>query len=214
MPLKFLIYYCLLLVAACAGAVRFRRLSFPDKIIALVTIMALVNEILSLVAEKVFHNNLPLYHIFCPIELLLISLYFDRSIHFFSHNRIAFAIGITAVPLSILNTIFVQKIRTINSYFLLLEGLIIIMFCLISLHQILMEEEHLPYRFAQFWISSSLLIFWGTTYTGWGIYALLAPNDPVVRFMFGNLLVGINYLLYFIIAAVFFYYKKLAPSGE
>jgi len=211
MALKFAIYYCLLFFTACLSATYFRRLAFPDKLIGVLVLATFFNELLSFFADKIYHNNLPLYHIFCPIELLLISLYFSYSVRVL--RIIAVVVGLLGVPLSILNCWLFQPLKTINSNFLLFEATAIILYSFTSFRQILLEEERLPYDFAQFWISTGFAIFWGATFTGWGLYTVIDPDEFLINPIFGNVLIAVNYLLYLGISYVFLRYKKLIPSG-
>jgi hypothetical protein len=201
-------------MAAIAGVFRFRQLAYTDKIIALLIFLTLVNELLAFFAMRHYKNNLIVYHIYSPIELLMVSLYFDGSVRILRKTRIALLIGILGIPASIINAVYFQHPATVtNSYFLLFEAVMIIIYSLLSFHQILLEADHLLFRFAQFWITAGLLVYWSVTFTGWGIFALLYNQDSAVIPMFNKLLYIANYLLYGSMAVVFLWYKKLLPSG-
>ena len=163
---------------------------------------------------KLWHNNLLLYHIFSPFELILICLYFDQTVLALKKTKIAVIAAAIAIPLAVLNACFLQDPSAMtNSHFVLLEGTLIIIFSLLSFFQILMEEEQLPYHFAQFWITASLLVFWSFTYTGWGIYSVLNIKGYPLAPLFQDILMVAAYLQYIGFAVTFVQYKKLSSSG-
>lgn len=172
-----------------------------------------VNEVSAFIAAVLWHNNLPLYHIFSPIEFFLTSLYFNCSISYFRKRNVGVIVGIIGVAVSILNILFFQNITTVNSYFLLFEGTVIIIYCLLSLHQILLDEEHLPYRFAHFWITLCCLIYWSSTFTGWGLYAVLSEEDIKLVAFFDKVLTAANFILYIGIGTTLVLYKRLIPTS-
>jgi hypothetical protein len=214
MPPQFVIFFSLISCTIIAGFFRFRQLTVADKIIILLVGLSGLAELLAYIAMKRWHNNLLVYHLYSPFELLLISLYFHRTVAALKRTKFALFAALIAIPTAILNALYFQDPATTpNSYFVLLEGTFIIIFALLSFFQILMHEERLPIHSAQFWITSSLIVFWSLTYMGWGIYTVLnKPSSPLSDF-FQQLLIIACYLQYFGIACTFTLYKKLVPSG-
>jgi hypothetical protein len=76
-----------------------------------------------------------------------------------------------------------------------------------------MNDEHVPYRFAHFWLTICFLIYWSSTFTGWGIYTVLNLKDSVIAAIFDQVLKVANFIFYIGIASIFIFYKKLIPSG-
>ncbi len=207
------IYYFLLISISVLGLYQWRLFGRAEKIIVILVATTLVAEAFALYASYKWRNNLPVYHLFSPIEFLLISLYFNYSIKSFRTRHIGLAAGAVGILISLVNTCYFQKATTINSYFLLFEGTSVIIYALLSFHQILLDEEHLPYPFAQFWITICFLIYWSATFTGWGIYAMLDQKEFVLNPIFRKVLAAANYAFYLGIGAIFLRYKKLIPSG-
>src|SRR4051812_1852102 len=117
MPVIFILVYVFLLIAAIAGVLRFRQLAYADRIIALLIILTLINELLAFFAMRYYHNNLIIYHIYSPVELLMVSLYFDRSVRILRKMKIALVVGILGIPASIINAVYYQHpIMVTNSY--------------------------------------------------------------------------------------------------
>jgi hypothetical protein len=90
---------------------------------------------------------------------------------------------------------------------------VFIILALLVFYQILLDEDHLPYRFAHFWIALCIIVYWGATFTGWGAFAAVQIKMGAFGTLFGNVVRSINYLFYLGLAAIFYQYKKLIPSG-
>lgn len=213
MSLVIVAYLSLLAVIDIVGLTYWGRLRKEERILIIIITETLIGEATSAYAAIHFHNNLPVYHFFNPIQFFLLSLYFNGVIPWFRKTNIGLAIGIAGFPLSILNTIFLQKITSINSNFLLFEGTTVCIYCLLALHAILLDEEHLPYRFAHFWITLCCLIFWSSTFTGWGLYSMISVDDKTVIMFFDKVLTAANFVFYLGIGATLVCYKKLIPTA-
>ena len=87
----------------------------------------------------------------------------------------------------------------------------VIIYCLLSLHQILLDQEHLPYRFAHFWITVCCLIYWSVTFTGWGLFEML-QDDKIVVMFFDKILTVANFIFYIGIGTTLALYKRLIPT--
>jgi hypothetical protein len=213
MPIDYALYYVLLFATACICLLRYRQLSLADKMILVLLIFTIIQEVASYVMILFHRNNIWLSHIYSPIELALLSLYFNYSIYLFRKRNIGFIIAGLGIVLSISNTLLYQKTTTFNSFFLLLEGTIIIMYCLLSFHQILLDEEQPPHHFAHFWITVCFILYWGVTFTGWGVYASIKDQKLVLNDIFSIVVKVANYVFYTGLLLIFLCYKKLTPSG-
>jgi hypothetical protein len=212
MNIRLLSYYLILLLVCVVCVVRWKQLAKGERFIALLMFLTLATELTAFLIAQRWHNNMPVYHIYNPIEFLLTSFYFNCSIDYFRKRNTGVIVGIVGVLLSVLNTLFLQKITTINSNFLLLEGTAIIIYSLLMLHQVLLDEEHLPYSRVHFWIALCCLIFWATTFTGWGFYAVFNADEMKVIMFFDKVLTVANFLFYIGIGTTLAMYKRLTPT--
>jgi hypothetical protein len=170
-----------------------------------------ISETISFYAARRWHNSLPVSHVYSPLEFLLLSLYFNYSIEYFRKRNLGLIIGLAGIPVSVLNTLLFQPLLTINSNFLLFEGTVVIIYCLI-LFGSLLKEDHMPYRHVSFWMAMFNLILWSSTFTGWGMYEFLREDDIIMRY-FDPILTTANFVFYLGIGATLAFYKKLIPSG-
>jgi hypothetical protein len=158
-------------------------------------------------------NNMPTYHVYSPIELLLISTYYHLS-----HSRdyirfVTVIIGISGLIISILITLFLQNIYTPNTYFLLIEAVFIIVLSLLSLYKLVLAEESTPFRMVHFWVSLCLFMYWSITLAGFGMLNVLSdPSQPISKAVTAVTQTA-NLLFYSALLIIFIRYKKLIPSS-
>jgi len=105
-------------------------------------------------------NNLFVFHIFNPVEYVILSMLYISSFESVGiKNVIKISIPIV-VSLSVVLTLFVQPLNVNNSYTIMIESVLIIMWSLLFLREtiVLQKESHLQ-RFPMFWISIGLLFY-------------------------------------------------------
>lgn len=206
-------YLPLLFFTAGISIYRWRILGKADKWMCILLITTLIQECLSRwLAFK--GNNFIMFHIYAPVELFLISLYFDRSIRFRKPYVVSIVVGISGIILGVINTIYLQSYKQINSYMLLLEACVILSFCMLSFYRLLIREDIVPVKMAHFWLTICFLFYCSLTFAVIGLYGALVGANNTLAKIFDLTLYIANLLLYSGIAVVFIRYKKLIPSGE
>lgn len=214
LTLAFVLYEALLLFTAASAISRWRFLSNADKWIAILLLITILQEGIAGVLRTLYVNNFITYHIYTPIELYFIINYFIRATRVKNATILGITLGLFAVLLSILNTIYLQGLKQWNSYYLLFEGIVVICFCLFSFYRILIRDNVTPKNMALFWISSNFLFYWCLTFINVGMYPLIIGTTNLLRLLISTTLLYANLLFYAGIAIVFLRYKKLVPSGE
>jgi hypothetical protein len=195
--------------SAALAMFRWERLSRADKYVAILLSIAFWNEIVSFIMALTVKNNYPLLHIYSPVELGLVCGYFSESIPALRKRSVGFKLSLIGLLLATINASYLQPPYVFNSYFLLIEGSIIISLSLYSFYAILMrDDEVVPYPYTIFWVSIILLLYWSLTVAGFGLYQFLFEN-PIIN----NVLYMSSVLFYLSLAIVFFNYRKLIPSG-
>ena len=108
-------------------------------------------------------NNLLIFHIATPLEFLIISLFYrDAFVNTTAKKIIAFSIPVF-ILLSIIFSVFIQTPLFNNSYILILESTVMIIFSLAFLREVmLLQQVMVLHRFPMFWISVGILF----CYTG------------------------------------------------
>jgi len=213
MVLSFAIYYALLILIDLLSITIWHSLSRPEKFLAVLIWITSLDEGLVFLLQQQHKLTAIIYHIYSPIELFFLSLYFQESVPALKRLRISIGIAVIAIGWAVINAQFFQPLNTVNTNFLLLESAMVIIFCLAALRQILLEDVRPAYKFRLFWLACLLLIYWSVTFTGWGLFTLLAHQQSVVHQLFFQVLSSINLVLYTGIVLVFINHKKLIPSG-
>lgn len=213
MPVVVVVYLILLLTTTILCFSRWQILGHADRILAYFVCAAFLYEGASFTFLYTFGKNAFLSHFYSPLEFLLISIYFNRSLKVF-RGRLGIIIGLLGVVGSMFNTIFWQPLSGLNSHFLLFESTAVIIYGLIAFHQILTAEEISPYRFAQFWVAICFVLFWGATFMGWGMSSYIQAHKGSLLVLHSYMLQTAVYSLYIGLAVVFLRYKSLIPSGQ
>ncbi len=211
----FLILYELLLSVTVGIALsKWRRLSKADKWIGILLVATFIQEVIAGYLKINRKSNFFTYHFYTPVEIYLIAQYFDRSIDLKPKNRLAIIIGLVGGCFCLINTLFFQPLSKINSYDLLFEGSVVLGLSLLSFYRLLLREDVVPGKMAQFWLTICFLFYWSLTYANFGLYGGQIGRVSKLTQIFDSTLTIANLLFYIGIAIVFIRYKKLIPSGE
>lgn len=155
-----------------------------------------------------------IYHVFNPIQFLIISLYFNESIPSFKRKNIGRYIGTIGVIASVLNILFLQPLNTSNYYFLVFESLIIVFMALYSFIEMFLNENHDLIRNQHFWISFILLSFWSITLTYWAMHEIIDKHAAYFIKYIAYILVSVNILTYLGLGATLFLTSKKVLQFE
>jgi len=105
-------------------------------------------------------NNLFIFHIFTPLEYVLLALFYrDIIVNKIVKKAITWSIPIF-ILLAILFSLFIQKPDTSNSGMITIESVIIIFLSLFFLREVLLlQHATILYRFPLFWICVGILFY-------------------------------------------------------
>lgn len=139
--------------------VQVKKLIPSFKIVTYYLMLSTVTEVCALVTAKVYHvNNLIFFHIFAPLELILLGWFF---FDFYKKYEIKLSFAKVVSPfigLLILNSLFLQPYTTYNSYALTLVGLLVIAMSLYAFYLMLEEDREIPLLFEIKWFMISFFI--------------------------------------------------------
>lgn len=214
LPTSFVVHLSFVFVAVGASIYRWKNLNRPDKIIGLLLLITFISECISLYLTVSIRNNLYAYHIFNPLQLCLIALYYNYAIPFLKKRHIGIIIAILGVIVGLLNSVYLQPFGTFPSAFLLFEAFCIIILSLLSFYSILYEEDYKITTNVQFWISVLFLIFWAFTFFLWGSYVSFTQVLKDKLSLIAGMIAGINFIFYPSLFIIFLFYRKMIPSGD
>lgn len=200
---QFIIYIALLALSLFYGIHKYKQIDLASKTIVILLAITLLSESVAIYMGKMYHNNMPVYHFFNPVQLFVISLYFNRSIEYFKRYNIGIYIGFFGILMSALNSLFFQPINTLISYFLLFEGFCIIFMSLFSYRSMFEDVEMNVVRNPHFWFSSIFLFLSGVTYFNWALYSFIGIKMIEIMPFLNTLILVVNMIAYASIGLVF-----------
>ncbi len=201
-------YLFVLLIATISSLKRSKNKSIESMLLSILLFCTLVSEVAALILIVKYKNNSFGYHIFNPIQFLLICLYYNRIIPEFKKYHIGIILGIIGLLFGIVNTLFIQSFNTFNSNYLLFESVSIIMMSLHFFYSLLKTDKANILNYQHFWICLTFLLFWSITYTNWGLIHVFSSQMYKRPPILSLILISVNIVTYSSFAAIFILAKK------
>lgn len=118
-----------------------------------------LTEFISLPLEIKGINNLWLYNISKPLQFFSLLLYFTKLLNLKKSYKILILILSVLLCLAFL---FITKITQYNSLSDIIFSCIILIFCAVYFYRIIRTDEYIPLSLSEFWICTSLFVFFVT----------------------------------------------------
>ena len=167
-----------IVVPVAIGILRFRHLGTAMKAMACYAFLGGLTQLASSYLNGLHYNNLWLLHFYTPLEFACILWFYSIVLQGFIKKAVFLWSAVGFAVLSALNSQFLQHPETFNTYARSLEGLLVILLCLIWCYRTLLEMK--IRRLEQdpvFWVNTGFLLYFSGT---------------VLLFAFSNYIVGIN----------------------
>lgn len=194
------ILFTSILFALVSGLYTLRSGYGPQVILWSFIGLSLVSELTAYYMATNYRNNMPVFHFFSPVLFALLCLYFNRISPTVSKYNLAYFSLIACVAISALNSAYFQPIHTMNSNYLLLEGLFGCGMALIALYDFLRDDNNpFIYRSIHFWMTLTMLFHYLGTYIVYLVILLLKEigagrNDLVTAYTFLWLIAVLTYI--------------------
>jgi len=142
------------------GSLRYRQLSKECRIIYFFTIIAWVTEISSYITRSMSINNMPLLHIYTVVEFTMISWFYHVLFKkMFSFSPLIFIAVLFACG-SVINSVFIQRILSFNSYTRGIEAMLIIVYAVVFLYGFFFQSDTRQVTDnPALWITAGILIY-------------------------------------------------------
>lgn len=186
----------------------------PSKMICILIWLVLLTEMAAWYAALKWKNNMPVYTIYGFLEIALICLYFNYSIRIFRKRNIGIYIAAVLIFMGILNTLFLQEIRTLNTNYIFLECISIVFLSLFSIYRLIIEDNsklNLKNE-VHFWIPCILLLEWCGNFLSWGLYDYFLNEMKESVYILNYSLYVMNSIVYLAFGFVFFLYPKMKSA--
>ena len=165
-------------VPMAVAVFRYRRLSTAMRTMAFYVFLGGIVQLYSSYLNGQRQNNLWLLHLYTPLEFACIVWFYSIALRESIQKSWFIWIGLGFALLSGLNSKFLQDTHTFNTYARSLEGILVIIFCLIWCYRTLTEMK--IKRLEQnpvFWVNTGFLLYFSGT---------------VLLFAFSNHILAIN----------------------
>lgn len=160
--------YLLLLLLACIIYLRwFKQMSLPLRIMTVLLLCTLINELIAAWMSRYYHNNMAVYHVYSPVSLAIVALYYNYLLPGFRKYRVGYMVAAFGIAAAVSNTIWLQPLTALDSHMVLLSGLCIISMALYALFYILTRDYTPVRRNIHFWLSLIFLVYWCATFLFW-----------------------------------------------
>ena len=153
--------------AAGYALVIYRQLRHELKVFSWFLFLTGILQLISLLLWMKGINNLPLLHLYVLTSFVSLALFYDAIMKGFIHRQVIRITIVLFVLASLLNSIFIQKIHTFNSYALTLESVLLIVLSLstyiLLLNKIIAEKKKEEIKSIN-WINSGVFVYYSTTF--------------------------------------------------
>lgn len=200
-----IVYLGILLMGSILGVLHFKELNQSMKILCILLIITFFSESLSEMLYINLKNNLPIFHIYNPIQFTLLAIAYNYEL---KNRMVIYFFIIIYIISSIINSIFFQSFfdefcsNSININFIL-----VCYICLWYLYRLLHEDTNNKFsNYPLFWISIGYLFANSTNLVGLGLFNTI--TDKEISNIFQNVRNFVNWFLY--IVYIFAFYSKQA----
>jgi hypothetical protein len=181
-----------LILPVFVSVLMFKKLNYELKVIFYFLLLSVFFEFVSrFLGYLKFKNTLPLLHLYTILEFSFIWWFYYRFFKNFYSQKVMIGVWVTFVILAILNSAFIQKLDTFNTYARGLESVGVIVMTIFAFNKLLAElDNREPTYHPVFWINAgylfyfagSMVVFILSNYflsdnnlllVAWGIHAIL-----------------------------------------
>jgi len=190
MATRFILYLSLLAAVFLFGLLNPRMLSLPFKILCVVVGITLVSEAASGFLNLRGYNNMPVYHFLSCIEYAGTALVFHGLLRSARIKKLVIYSIIPVAVIGIMNSVFLQDMRTFPSNILLLSHGIFLILSLLLFKQMLEEPvARNLFRQGEFWIAGAYLLFSSAVFLSFGLQNYFKRNQLNLE--------PLNHMIYF-----------------
>lgn len=176
MTVRFIIYLSIIFSGVLIGAVRYKKLTAPFKMVVLFLFITFISELSSRIMAVKIHNSSPVYHFYVLLLVGLISIIYlllmpEKRIRFF-----IIACCLFFLMLSSINSIFFQTILLFPSFSIVFASIVIIVYSLV-LFKYTLDRKLVFGRQMIIWLNVSILIYFTIQLFNWAFYNYLIRRN-------------------------------------
>ncbi|MES2894023.1 MAG: hypothetical protein V4725_18530 [Bacteroidota bacterium] len=210
----FLPLLLILAVGFICGLFHYKRKKNLRPVIVLLGV-TLVSEMLSYYLAKYYRNNMPLAHVFNPIQLCFWSVFFYRAIDDGRIKRLILWVTMSMLLFATLNSIFLQPLNTFPGNFIQVETMLLILLgSYLFILRLDAPSELSIFKDPMFITAIALIWFNLVSFLFFLLYAYMAKHNLPVRTL-RTIHLFSNYVYYLLLLlAILLPQKKLQDAGK
>lgn len=212
--IRFVVYLFLILIIFLLGVDKYNKNSKPYRVLTVLFGLTLISEMFSRIIIDLAGKSMPVYHVFVPVQFLLLSLvYYYFSL--FKRRKIVYIVLVTAFLLfCFLNVIYFQTLNQFPSNTLLCSSMVMVLLALLSLKKIFDTDTNRNlFQNPAFLFNCAILLFYTTTFLFWSFYNILIRSHISTK-PFATVIYFVNILFYLILGYSAFLDRKSFPRNE
>lgn len=183
------------------GIIFFKKHSVPLRYIVYLLLATVLVEVAARVLIVYKQPNLPLLHIYTPLQFALIAWVYQLYLHKIYPRYLIPIVILIFSAYSLINSLFIQSIFTFNTYARAIENILLIILALSYFYKMLRElkvkylEKH-----PMFWINSGVLIYFSGSLFIFIFSNYILPSQSLSQFFwiihaFLNIFINIFYAI-------------------
>lgn len=148
---------------------------------------------------------MPLLHVYVGAGFVMLSVFYYKVLEGFINKTLIYSIAAVFLILTILNSIYLQPVRTFNSYALTLESVLLIIFSLTTYFLLLddvVKEKRKHIVSSINWINSGIFIYYVSNllifYFSGYFYKYFPPEFNRYTWVFHSFFSVVMYTFFFI----------------
>lgn len=199
MDTKYYLYLLLLFLISLVGFARYSKLSPAFKMLTILIIATFISETIKKIVGKIFHNSMPVAHLWAIGEYAFFSLVYYRLLHNSRIKRLIVVSIFFMILLEIVNLAFFESLLQFPAILLTASQFIYVLYSLVLFRQMLLHpiEESL-FKQSIFWFNLDILLFNAAMFLNFALTSYFIKNnlDATILIYFSII---VNMLFYAVI---------------
>jgi hypothetical protein len=191
------------------GFIRYKYLSVALRFVFLHLTLAVITEITTKVMGVWKLNNLPVLHIYTPLEYTLIGWFYLEVLKNYIPSKWINGSIVVFLIFSLINSLLIQDMWSFNTNSRSLEAVMIIVLSLISFHRILTELKVKRLDiYPEFWINTGYLLYFSGAFFLFIMSNFILDRGKTLNLMMWTVHAGLSSMLYLLLGIGLWMHRK------
>lgn len=199
MEQAFYIYLVLLLLISIIGISRYKKLTRGFQILVILIISTLISETIKKIVGKIYHNSMPVAHLWAVIEYCFFSYIYYHLLQGTLIKKAIIASMFLMVILEIVNVAVFESLLQFPSVIMNVSQIVYVIYSLFLFSQMLLNPAEISlFKQSLFWFNLNVLFYGTTMFLNYALTSYFIQNklDSAILIGFS---VAVNYIFYIVI---------------